>query len=812
MGVIKKILYRGNILGEPRHRNFFLDMEENIHIHYRDLRIELSRGEFEDIVSAFVKQSAELMAIIEEKRYQDGKLANANQEDVRIWTESRLKHEVKYHPARLSLEECGDGYHFHYRNYKFLIDPPEFRQLVCLFKSLNLDTAYASSYDEVVELLEANDVDFLLDAGNQPDKNLVIRAAKYHLPKIRDIFNYIGFTEETESRPKRYVGPQLTVEVRTETTWSSIDYRRMRGFNRVGLLVDHLARFRAEMNAYQINYIKCQVLDLYCALNSENQPDVETNPWLWLYSASNQQVIFPYQPGSSHSADAANQLYQSWNAILKSYDMGFIKPNKQKFQPDIQNNLKSQIETALRRDVAAYIAVNKVYLMGSEVRGEMGAYDVPFIHGKLAKLGSDVDILIEIDAAREPEIPRHWKFYIKEASNHCAIYHVGQIPLAGLGEDWRHQFPHIDFIDHLLDAYVYFPSRGYREEVDAFLRKFGARCQYDRARDGIYYCGDTEERIAARLSQLYGFTAPAVEPMKVSTKNSVYLVVVGDADYVLKLFREAGNHHRDQVADHTRYEKDLIGQLRERGIITPCIIEISPDVDAKVEELPALLFERIDGSVQQRPEYPIDRIAPALAKIHLTQIKKPLNLDLNFTFDDICMIWLPQFAHYLAKRDFIPEIAAAFALLAPLVEPLHSGQCRGVFYAHSPSVHCHGDVTPKNVIIDNSGQVQFFDFNNAFYGPRIVDVIDGAFEFSLAEKYIHLADFRRFDTFIEQYRQTADLNPEELADLSNWINLIGIIKFTKEVRVATDPSMTKPYNLRTKRALAIANFLESHIQ
>jgi hypothetical protein len=196
MGVIKKTLYRGNILGKPRHRNLFLDMEENIHIHYRDLRIELSRGEFEDIASAFAKQAAELQAIIEEKKYQDGKLPNANQEDVRIWTESRLKHEVKYHPQRFSLEECGDGYHFHYRNYKLLIDQDEFRQIARLFASLDLDGPYASSYEDVLALLEANDVDFTLDAGNVPGEVLAIAVAQHHVPKIRDIFNNIGFAAE----------------------------------------------------------------------------------------------------------------------------------------------------------------------------------------------------------------------------------------------------------------------------------------------------------------------------------------------------------------------------------------------------------------------------------------------------------------------------------------------------------------------------------------------------------------------------------------------------------------------------------------
>ena len=79
-------------------------MEENIHIHYRDLRIELSRAEFEEIAGIFVKQPQELQAVILERDYQDGKLPNANQDDVRIWTESRLQHEVKYHPQRFALE------------------------------------------------------------------------------------------------------------------------------------------------------------------------------------------------------------------------------------------------------------------------------------------------------------------------------------------------------------------------------------------------------------------------------------------------------------------------------------------------------------------------------------------------------------------------------------------------------------------------------------------------------------------------------------------------------------------------------------
>jgi len=87
-------------------------------------------------------------------------------------------------------------------------------------------------------------------------------------------------------------------------------------------------------------------------------------------------------------------------------------------------------------------------------------------------------------------------------------------------------------------------------------------------------------------------------------------------------------------------------------------------------------------------------------------------------------------------------------------------------------------------------------------------VIDGAFEFSLAEKYIDLADFSRFDAFISHYSAHNPLLAEEQEDLNRWIELIGIIKFTKEIRVL----LQRPKeDLRRRRALAIAEFVLARV-
>lgn len=804
MGVIKKILYRGNILGKPRHRNLFLDMEENIHIHYRDLRIELSRGEFEDIAAIFAKQSRELLGIIEEKQYQDGKLPNANQEDVRIWTEARLKHELKYHPQRFSLEECGDGYHFHYRNLKLLLDPAEFRQVAQLFRSLDIDSPYAASYDEVLELLEANDIDFTLDAGNAPGEVLVLRVAKYHLPKVRDIFGYIGFSSSAEGNELCYSGTALKVRVKADAQRGALDYRRIRGWSGTGRLVDYLSQSGTAIDPNELNRLKCQVLDLHGALLASKTLTVDCDPESWLYSADNNQVVFPYSATPQQGKSVAESLYKAWSSLLARLQLGFVKPTKVAFGKTEQETLRRQVDAALLSEVAAFRLVTRIYMMGSAWRGEMGRYQAPFVHGKLAKLGSDVDILVEIDPSRESDIPAHWQLINNEASNRCAVYHVGEIPLAGGPSEWPQRHPHVHFIEHLLDAYVYFPSRGFVEERDAFLRKFGAKVVYDREQDGVVYHSADEQRLAGILAERYGLDSASVEKMRVSTQNAIYLVNAGERDYVLKFFKVSGNYSRERIAEHTAYEATLIDALVARGVATAAVLPMAGTGDGNIDGYPALLFERLPGVVQQKPEYDLARIVPAYADIHRVQLEKPMDLAQSFSFDDICMIWLPAFHDFCGKPGYDQEIIEAFNRFVPLVERWDPGENRGALYARSPFLHCHGDVTPKNVILGPNGATAFFDFNNAFYGPRLADVVDGAFEFALAEKYIQLADFKRYDAFIESYAAICPLSDEERADLPRWKELMGLIKFTKEIRVMLE---RPEESLRRKRALAIASFV-----
>jgi len=199
----------------------------------------------------------------------------------------------------------------------------------------------------------------------------------------------------------------------------------------------------------------------------------------------------------------------------------------------------------------------------------------------------------------------------------------------------------------------------------------------------------------------------------------------------------------------------------------------------------------------------MDKVGAALATIHRVQMAHPLDLPQSFSFENICNIWLPTFHDYATKHSHSAPIAEAFAKLAPIASRHKRSRDRTALLSRSISTHNHGDVTPKNLIVDATGEVRFFDFNNAFFGPRLADVLDGAFEFSLAEKYIDAADFARFDDFIKHYTRHYPLTSAEYKDLPLWIGLIGVIKFTKEIRVLLD---NESEVLRKRRALAIAEF------
>jgi len=314
--------------------------------------------------------------------------------------------------------------------------------------------------------------------------------------------------------------------------------------------------------------------------------------------------------------------------------------------------------------------------------------------------------------------------------------------------------------------------------------------------------GALEEAIALQLVKRYGLTMPVSEPMQsTQSLNALFHIVTGDDAWVLKLFKVSGNFPLSRVAEHTYYEALLVRALTERHIDTA---SIHPTVDGVlvsiIAGIPAILFEKLSGSRVRRDDCPLKNIVAALAGMHAVQLEQPLTVDAGFHFDDAIMLWLPLFHRYRFDTSIEVEITSVLNRFAPLVEALNAGERRDALYSRSPLLHCHGDVTPGNVMMDSTGKAWIFDFNHAFYGPRLADVIDGAFQF-------HLADFAHFDAFLNNYLQVAPLSDEELADLPDWIALEGIMLLTKAVRVLRDSGMQSQHEIYRKRFHRISEIL-----
>ena len=805
MGVIVKLLYRDEGLKKPTHRNLFVDMEENIHIHYRDLRIELSRKEFEDIVHTFTLQSAELMEIIKEKDFQDGVLPNTNSESVTIWTESKQENDVVYHPQRISLEECTDGFHIHLRNYKFLLDAEDFAVLVEAFKSIDLDAPFASTWPEILELLEANHLHFAVrkEGGDSAKGKGVhhIIVARYHEPKVRGILTGIGMERTVDKKVHRYSKEKLVLEVVMSDN-KALFADKIASVERSMLpLVEYLSRERS-VDPDRLNALKAQVLDTFSYVEkSGTSSNINLDYRSWIYNVIDNDVVFPFNPARKEVD--TKTLYRDWSNFLKEMDLYFVKPTKKLADKKRQKALYKEIIDRIIQEVSPVMAVSKVYILGSAIRGEMGLYTSPFIHSRWAKLGSDVDLLFEIDERAPVEFPDQWNYINISSGNQCDIYHIGEVDS---DDDFgqRQRYPNIDYFQHLLDAYVYFPSKGDEEKKNAFLKRFKAQVIFDRGSNGG---GNV---VQEALEREFGESVKNLRRLDVPTENELYEVEVNGERAILKVYKVSGNYSSSRLAEHTEYECEVINAIGDRGVPTAPIIRTGDGKNMiEINDDAAVLFKKLEGIEGGEPNYPVEESAKELALFHQAQMKKPLKIDTEFSFDQVFDLWRVEFHRFRDESTHDEELSQAFAKLEETYKDIEKIYADLTAKKEIVWLHNHGDMTPRNVIL-NDGKAYLFDFQNAFYGPRLFDLVEGGIEFSWGSKNAKFNDFQRFDQFVKCYTDETKLSATEKKGLESAIKVLGLIKFVKEVRMIKGAENKN--NLRRLRALDLAAFMEKRSQ
>jgi hypothetical protein len=153
MGAIKEILFNKALPPrEPHNSRMFTDLSENIHIHFREIRLMFGVEEFFEFFEILKEGARDIKRYLrrnpdyKEQVVFDGILVGGGAQRQTIPLEKSPKpHESKYFPNRLQIElqeeKVIDAIHVHYRDYRFAMNIETFREFATGMKQAldNLD-------------------------------------------------------------------------------------------------------------------------------------------------------------------------------------------------------------------------------------------------------------------------------------------------------------------------------------------------------------------------------------------------------------------------------------------------------------------------------------------------------------------------------------------------------------------------------------------------------------------------------------------------------------------------------------------------
>lgn len=471
MGIMTRLYHRSGGLSENPYKQFFLDMGENIHIHYRDLRIELSVPEFIEFAAIFERCAPMVKSKIE-GGYKDGVLPNTNESNTltTISHDTPLKHPVKYNANRISIEENFDGYHIHFRNYKLLFDRKSFDNILQAMNDVIERRDSQRSLDEVLHLISYNDLEYRLIEANRDatPKTAVVEVEQKYFGKLRQVFKALRFSSAEETGGTHlFRGENMEIRSRIGKGAASGAPSSVIPSAPYSLLADYLAARKDDIAPAELNLLKLQVLNAFGMVRAGENPYINLDFRSFLVERNEQRVIF--QTTTSRYDGDTVQDYQRFSNFLHGLKLFFVKPGKAYFSADENKKILEVFRKYMLETIAPHPCVSKIFVLGSSMQNKMGQYEVPFIHFDWAKLASDFDVLIEID--EQHAVPDSWERKFFTDYSGAYYYHLGDVPHR---VDSAHaaKYPYVRYFHHLVEAYLFFPSSGKAQVKDKYLEGF----------------------------------------------------------------------------------------------------------------------------------------------------------------------------------------------------------------------------------------------------------------------------------------------------------------------------------------------------
>jgi Ser/Thr protein kinase RdoA (MazF antagonist) len=742
MGITTYLFHKSNNLEKQRFNMFFLDMGENIHFHYRDLRIEFSVGEFKELAELFARYSRDVLQEID-NGYQDGVLANTNEQRSlkTFWDkDKKLTFPVKYHEQRFAVEETADGYHLHIRNYKILLQKESFQYFVKAAASILPLLEKNDLERDPVRLLKENELATKLVSRLQAEgrEEIVIEIDQTYRNKAGQVLRAIGYGKPAveDGRTTFCKGDSTVILV---PPGSAPDRKSPHGTDSDALpdLPTFLAVDGGRLDAVQLNLLKLKILFL---LQMARQGQIAPFHLHDLYI--NRETLNPAVDlfNQDGKADPQGQL-TSFDELLSRHKLFFIKPEKEVFPPDKQDQLQDAFFTFVTHRLAIHECVRKIYILGSSVSQRSGKYKVPFVHFDWAKLNSDFDIYIELDPDYDGPLPTEWekKFYWPRAG--CDYYHFGEVG-DGMSSEYARQFPGIRFYDHLVEGYLFGHASGNRAKKDKWFSEINARCIFSR------------DKVGEWLKENYAIEVKDTDRFNAASFNKVYHVFCQSRDYVLKVYESKylSGKHQEKIA----YEIGLLDALRHSGleIALPVKNRAGQYICHKGNE-PTVLFTFIPGNHPTSPNLTENMLAGnLLARLHEEARRYTTRHVHSYSNKRLLLYWLGAWQEYHDQGGVV-------GIDIDLDISYKKKQLRR-FDAYQ--THCHGDLSLINYLF-RDGKCWLIDFQNVGYGPALIDLANGMVEFSTRKLAYKGENGEAFKKGYESVRKLSDIENEFLKDL-----------------------------------------------
>lgn len=753
MGIITYVFHRSDTLTDQRFHTAFLDIGENIHIHYRDLRIELSVEEFEEFsrhFDTYRKGVAQAIAA----GYRDGVLPNNSEPHTvkTFWNKKKLQWPVKYNSNTLSIEENTDGFHIHLRNYKLLLDKASFKTFAkAMSKALLLLDDRPPA--DPVALLQTNhlfpEVKSRRVFGDGEEIELAVQGQ--YFKEVTQVLIGLGYRKRpSEQSATVLFKGEIVISVLDADKHASTSAQVRHHAAPVIPLTDFIDHGIEQLDRDDLNRFKLKLLYLFKLAEQGKHTAFRLEDVL-----VNVDSLVPFVNlfGSApSSAPHPRKEYERLSSILGLKKLFFVKPTKKRFLDSYQDKLVERLKAHVAQDIASHPCVNRVHLLGSSTKRQAGRYTVPFVHFDWVKTASDFDIMIELEPDHETGIPKHWKKHFFTKFNSSMYYHLGDIG-DGMNSDLAKQYPGIVFFEHILEAYLYYPSVGDRAIKDKYLEDIGSEIVFER------------KGLLDWIETSFGVTVDNIKRFGAVSFNRVYDVKTGAGRYALKIYDH--RYMNESGIEKIAYEMEIVEALKGAGLN---VAQPRPNLEGEIlsrhDDDHAVLFEFMKGAYHHRPDEQASRQAGALlAGVHKSTEKLDLSGKHSFDIRENVLFWLNTCQSYVDDKTIeLPTMPSAYKTYVRELD--------------LDKLHCHGDVSPRNFLFDD-GTCGLIDFQNAGYGPALIDVADGAIEFAL-----HSENFRRNNAaaFLSGYESVRPLSQEAHAEFRKLCATQALVKIARLLR------------------------------